>query len=140
MSTQYLVQNPIDGEFFSSFYYSGDVATIPVLFGAEEFQTKEEAFDFKNSDERLKDFIVVARISEIKISEVSLSDKEYQPHEKRVIDEQIELQEKLYALGKFIDSDQPKFIDSANWTLLHKQYRAMSDYNEILKQRIKFFK
>lgn len=63
-----------------------------------------------------------------------------QPHEKRVIDEQQELQIKLDALGSFLDKGQPSFIDDLNWNLLDKQFQHMSDYNEVLKQRISSFK
>lgn len=61
------------------------------------------------------------------------------PHEQRVVDEQIELKIKLDALRKFLDCSQPDFIDDLNWSLLDKQYASMSDYNEILKQRISLF-
>ena len=61
------------------------------------------------------------------------------PHELRVVEEQKELQVKLDSLGKMIDNGQPEFIDNVNWSLLVRQYGAMSDYNEILKQRISFY-
>lgn len=62
-----------------------------------------------------------------------------QPHEQRVIDEQKELQTKLEALKLFLDKGQPSFIDDLNWSLLDKQFQHMSDYNEVLKQRISLF-
>ena len=139
MSTQFLLQDPSNQEFFSSFHYFGDVSTIPVLFGAREFDTKDEAFKFKNNDERLNGFIVVARKSSITVIPVGEDEKVYQEHEQRVIDEKIELQKKLNALFKFLEKGQPDFIDDKNWQLLDKQYQSMSDYNEILKQRIELF-
>ena len=139
MSTQFLLQDPSNQEFFSSFYYSGGVGTIPVLFGAEEFETKDKAFEFKNSDERLNSFIVVARKSSITVTPVGEDEKVYQEHEQRVIDEKTELQKKLNALFEFLKKGQPDFIDDKNWQLLDKQYQSMSDYNETLKQRIELF-
>ena len=69
----------------------------------------------------------------------SITMKELQPHEQRVVDEQKELELKLTALGSFIDNGKPAFIDDVNWSLLDKQYQSMSDYNGILKQRISLF-
>ena len=140
MSTQYLIQNPVDGEFFSSFYYSGEVSTIPVLFGAEEYKTKEEAFLFKKNEKRLDDFIVVARKSKIIIVEVKETEKQYADHELRVIDEQSELEDKLKSLNVFIESGKQKFIDKENWDLLIIQKELMGSYNDLLKKRISLFK
>lgn len=61
------------------------------------------------------------------------------PHELRVVEEQRELQLKLDGLGKMLDNGQPSYIDNANWSLLVRQYGAMSEYNEILKQRTSFY-
>ena len=139
MSIVYLIQNPNNGEFFSSFYYSGEVSTIPVLFGAEEYKSKEDAFSFKNSDDRLKDFVVVARKSDISILRVEDSGEESKPHEQRVIDEQLCLQDKLNSLIAFLKKGKPDNMDQKAWILLDKQRVAMFNYNEILKQRIKMF-
>ena len=105
----------------------------------QKFETKDKAFEFKNSDERLNSFIVVARKSSITITPVGEDEKVYQEHEQRVIDEKTELQKKLNALFEFLKKGQPDFIDDKNWQLLDKQYQSMSDYNETLKQRIELF-
>ena len=139
MSTQYLLQDSLSKEFFSSFYYSGDVGTIPVLFGAKEFDEKDEAFTFKNNDERLSNFIVVARKCNVTVKPVSEVSKDLQDHEQRVIDEKEELQVKLNSLFDFLEKGKPDFINNDNWLLLNKQYQSMSEYNKILKQRIELF-
>ena len=49
MGTQYLIQCNKTKEFFSSFgYRDRPPLCIPVLFGAKEFDSKEEAFKFIN--------------------------------------------------------------------------------------------
>lgn len=61
------------------------------------------------------------------------------PHEQRVIDEQKELGIKLTALREFLKKDQPSFIDDNNWYLLGVQEKTMTQYNNILLERIKLF-
>ena len=68
--------------------------------------------------------------------------KLYAPHELRVIDEQKELQIKLDALSKFIDSENfvkivPDHDDQYN---LIDQETHMMRYNRVLLKRINKFK
>lgn len=65
--------------------------------------------------------------------------KNFQPHEKRVIDEKDELRIKLDALILFLQKGQPSFIDDKNWHLLQEQADAMNHYYTILVSRIELF-
>lgn len=65
--------------------------------------------------------------------------KELQPHEQRVLDEQLELCEKIIKLADFLEKPQPKFINDEQWFLLNTQLGAMALYRDILAQRIKAF-
>ena len=69
------------------------------------------------------------------------TEKQYQAHELRVIEEKKELDEKLEKLRAFIKS--PKFRDIVKGDnqafLLIKQRGVMSLYSSILKERIDLF-
>lgn len=68
-----------------------------------------------------------------------MGEKELQPHEQRVVEEQKELDIKFKALGNLLKKGKPDFIDDKNWDLLARQYDAMWIYNDILKERIALF-
>lgn len=64
----------------------------------------------------------------------------YAPHELRVIQEKIDLDEKRIKLRNFIE-DRPKFftLDVVGRTLLESQLHVMNGYSAILGQRIARF-
>ena len=66
--------------------------------------------------------------------------KEYAPHQQRVIDEKNELQDKFSKLGAFI-LDNPIFptLESEEQDDLQDQYIAMQTYLQILEKRINRF-
>jgi hypothetical protein len=66
----------------------------------------------------------------------------YTPHQLRVIEEQKELQTKIEALTKFIDSDNfTKVVtDEDERYLMIDQETHMKRYNRVLLKRIKNFK
>lgn len=66
----------------------------------------------------------------------------YQPHETRVIDEKIGLDEKRSKLAKFIALPDSGFelLHETDQDLMRKQLEAMSSYSKILAQRIARFK
>lgn len=64
----------------------------------------------------------------------------YAPHEQRVIQEKIDLDDKRIKLRNFIE-DRPKFftLDVVDRTLLESQLHVMNGYSAILGQRIARF-
>ena len=62
-----------------------------------------------------------------------------QPYQQRVVDEKDELDEKLYALESFIDS--PKFLelDRGERQRLARQAVLMTQYSDVLGERIEAF-
>ena len=66
----------------------------------------------------------------------------YQPHEVRVIDEKICLDEKLGKLASFIARPDSGFelLHETDQDLMRKQLDAMSSYSAVLAQRIARFK
>ena len=66
--------------------------------------------------------------------------KEYAPHQQRVIDEKNELQDKFSKLGAFI-LDNPIFptLESEEQDDLQDQYIAMQTYLQVLEKRINRF-
>lgn len=62
------------------------------------------------------------------------------PHQERVVEEKRELDEKLSKLGDFI-TESPIFgkLDTDEQIRLRRQYGIMSQYSEILAQRIESF-
>lgn len=63
-----------------------------------------------------------------------------QPHQQRVIDEKVELGEKLEKLLSFIQTDFYKNLPEAERELLFYQSEVMEDYFKTLEQRIELFK
>lgn len=66
--------------------------------------------------------------------------KTMQPHQIRVVDEKTELDDKLSKLDAFIGSALYFSLDEAEQTRLVHQQCAMSEYSDILKDRIAAFK
>lgn len=66
----------------------------------------------------------------------------YQPHETRVIDEKIGLDEKSNKLASFIARPDSGFelLHETDQDLMRKQLEAMSSYSKILAKRIARFK
>ena len=66
----------------------------------------------------------------------------YQPHEVRVIDEKICLDEKLGKLTAFVSKPDSGFdaLHETDQELLREQLRAMSTYSTVLAKRIARFK
>ena len=62
------------------------------------------------------------------------------PHEQRVVDEKIELKDKVLKLEDFLLKGKPSFIDEHNWNLLERQLKVMVTYLDILEERISLFK
>lgn len=65
--------------------------------------------------------------------------KSYAPHELRVIQEQVELVEKIQALEKFFGGPVFNSLDATQATLLVQQLDAMKAYSHILGSRISYF-
>ena len=66
----------------------------------------------------------------------------YQPHETRVIDEKIGLDEKRSKLSAFIGNPESGFelLHKEDKELLREQLKAMSTYSAVLAKRIARFK
>jgi hypothetical protein len=62
------------------------------------------------------------------------------PYQKRVIDEQVDLDDKNTKLINFLYTNQFKELDAEDQSLLCKQSEAMTVYSDILGKRIKRFK
>lgn len=54
----------------------------------------------------------------------------------RLVEEQVQLEDKLSKLKSFIESDKFESIDDAQRALLKAQANAMSTYNQCLKERL----
>ncbi|WP_314058672.1 hypothetical protein [Empedobacter brevis] len=63
-----------------------------------------------------------------------------QPHQLRVVDEQLDLETKIVALEKFFETDTFKSLPDYEKELLMLQLEPMKDYNLILKSRIESFR
>lgn len=55
---------------------------------------------------------------------------------RRLIEEQVQLEDKLTKLNAFIESEKSKSIDPVQRSLLIVQAGAMHTYNECLKERL----
>lgn len=64
----------------------------------------------------------------------------YSPHQVRVVEEQLALQDKLVKLEAFFATDLYSQLDLAEQCRLHRQSIAMGVYLEILEERIANFK
>ena len=62
------------------------------------------------------------------------------PHQERVVIEKDELNVKLNALRKFVDSDAFLNVDENEQERLHRQIVYMHNYSLVLKERIDNFK
>lgn len=68
------------------------------------------------------------------------TEKQYAPHEQRVVDELKELKDKRTKLLSFIQhSDVFKTLEQIDKDLLTEQYEAMTWYDVILTKRIERF-
>ena len=115
MSVAYLIQCNNTKEFYCGLGYRGDAQTIPVLFGADEYQTSQEAVDIINID----------------------TTKPLQDYQLRVILERNSLQKKIDSLVSFLNSNNnvyQKEIDR-----LDEQLKHMKDYCSVLGRRIESF-
>jgi hypothetical protein len=66
-----MLQDNETEEFFSSIGFQNSVITLPVLFGAMEFETEDDAYIFLNrSKQYLENFSVVKRTSTVIIEKV----------------------------------------------------------------------
>lgn len=63
----------------------------------------------------------------------------YQPHQRRVIQEKVELDEKIGRLRSFIGTEVFDKLDEPEQWRLRRQIIAMDQYSEILRQRIAAF-
>lgn len=63
-----------------------------------------------------------------------------QPHQQRVVDEKTQLDEKLAKLTGFYDSHIFDGLDTAEKDRLHRQGQVMSEYSQILGERIAAFR
>ena len=84
MSVAYLIQCNNTKEFYCGLGYRGNAQTIPVLFGADQYQTSQEAVDIiNNNKEALCDFSVVARVTDVDIVDIDTT-KPLQGYQLRV--------------------------------------------------------
>lgn len=68
------------------------------------------------------------------------ANKEYAPHQQRVVDERNELQDKFSKLGTFIlDNPIFKTLETEEQIDLKSQYDVMGKYLDILERRISRF-
>ena len=63
-----------------------------------------------------------------------------QPHEQRVVDEQVELERKLQKLNEFTKTSTFELLATEDKTLLRMQLEVMRTYSSILGLRIARFK
>ena len=66
-------------------------------------------------------------------------EKELQPHQLRVVDEQRELAIKIEALDKFIENEIYTSLPEEEQKDLVLQFMAMVDYRQVLDRRINRF-
>lgn len=64
---------------------------------------------------------------------------ELQPHQQRVVTERAELDEKRAKLEAFIGSDTYFTLSGMEQNRLQRQHWAMTDYSNILSERIRAF-
>lgn len=64
---------------------------------------------------------------------------EQQPHQRRVLIEYLDLQEKARALRAYLAGDQIKELEASDQNLLFEQYRVMGLYMSILENRMERF-
>ena len=137
MSVAYLIQCNDTKEFYCGLGYRGNAQTIPVLFGADQYQTSQEAVDIiNNNKEALCDFSVVARVTDVDIVDIDTT-KPLQDYQLRVILERNSLQKKIDSLISFLNSNNnvyQKEIDR-----LDEQLKHMKDYCSVLGRRIESF-
>ena len=137
MSVAYLIQCNNTKEFYCGLWYRGNAQTIPVLFGADQYQTSQEAVDIiNNNKEALCDFSVVARVTDVDIVDIDTT-KPLQDYQLRVILERNSLQKKIDSLISFLNSNNnvyQKEIDR-----LDEQLKHMKDYCSVLGRRIESF-
>ena len=68
------------------------------------------------------------------------TEKQYAPHQQRVIDEKVELDVKISALHLFINGNALFVgLPEPERMRLFVQYRAMREYSDILRDRIAAF-
>jgi hypothetical protein len=65
-----------------------------------------------------------------------MSEKNYLPHEQRVIEEKSDLDEKINALGQFTETETLDNLSVQERVMLEAQYHAMCSYSAILALRI----
>ena len=137
MSVAYLIQCNNTKEFYCGLGYRGNAQTTPVLFGADQYQTSQEAVDIINKNkEALCDFSVVARVTDVNIINIDTT-KPLQDYQLRVILERNSLQKKIDSLVSFLNSNNSvcqKEIDR-----LDEQLKHMKDYCSVLGRRIESF-
>ena len=63
--------------------------------------------------------------------------KEYPDWFVRVLQEFIELNDKIHKLYEFISKDKPETMEDSQWELLKQQLRCMEEYRFILENRIR---
>lgn len=137
MEVQYLIQCNKTKEYFCGFSYRDEPQTIPVIFGANEWISKDEANKFVK-DNCLDCFSVVARSTIVSIHNMSeLPD--LKPHQERVVFEKHDLDGKIKSLSDFIDSDLFQKILGVEQQQLKEQLSTMKQYSKILSDRIKNF-
>jgi hypothetical protein len=61
------------------------------------------------------------------------------PHQQRVLDEKVELDERLKKLSAFVVTDAFNRLDSTDRELLLEQEDAMTTYSDVLGRRIANF-
>lgn len=61
-------------------------------------------------------------------------------HQQRVVDEKTELDVKLKKLSDFLETDKFKSLDEKERYLLKRQHEYMSNYSDILEERIELWK
>lgn len=70
---------------------------------------------------------------------MTLQEREYAPHQQRVIDEKEELDGKLEKLGDFCNTPIFAELEVAEKNLLNRQFLAMELYAQVLSERIATF-
>ena len=65
--------------------------------------------------------------------------QEQQPHQRRVLIEYLDLQEKTRALRAYLAGEQIKELEPVDQNLLFEQYRIMGMYMRVLENRIERF-